>query len=175
MDAFRFLAWFVFRGSCSKVQSRQDHTIPLCNSSFCSAVHGVLIGWLTKRFSDSVIVRFSCASLLVSYCSLAFCVSLEHLALTLLPLTVSSLTFETINTAQLTKVVSQQHTGSVLAVDMSLSSLSGLVTPIAGTVVLQRYGVKGIGGTCAGMVAVVVLLMYARGVGAGSPDDRKVK
>ena len=139
----------------------------------CCAVHGVLIGWLTKRFSDSAIVRFSCASLLVSYCSLAFCVSLEQVALILLPLTVSSYTFETINTAQLTKVVSQQNTGSVLAVDMTLSSLSGLVTPMAGTVILQRYGIRGVGSSCASMVGVVVLLMYVRGVGAGSPDVKK--
>lgn len=92
----------------------------------------------------------------------------------MLPLTVSSFTFNTINTAQLTKVVSQKNTGSVLALDMSLSSLSGLVTPMAGTIILQRHGIRGIGSTCAGMVGAVVLLMFVRGVGAGSTDAKKV-
>lgn len=90
----------------------------------------------------------------------------------LLPLTVSSFLFETINTAQLTKAVSQQNTGSVLAVDMSISSLSGLVTPMAGSIVLQRHGIRGIGVTCTSIVSIVVGLMFIRGVGAGSPDKK---
>jgi hypothetical protein len=93
----------------------------------------------------------------------------------MLPLTVSSFTLGTVNTAQLTKVVSQQSTGSILAVDMSLSSLSGLLAPMVSTIVLERHGIRGVGSTCAGIVGMVAVIMFVTGVGAASPEySRKV-
>jgi predicted MFS family arabinose efflux permease len=128
-------------------------------STACPAVHGFLIGWLTKRFSDDTIVRSACLGLLVTFAALIFCTSFWQLAALMLPFSVCSFTFTTVNTAQLSKAVPQQHTGSVLALDMSLESVSSLVSPMLGTALLQRQGLRGIGSTGALLMVAVVLLM----------------
>lgn len=101
----------------------------------------------------------SCWILLFSFFVLVLQHSfLAYLAL-LVPITAASYVFSIVNTAQLTKAVSPEQLGSILAVDMALGSATRMVSPLIGTLLLQMHGVAGIGISSSSAVALAVIFM----------------
>lgn len=125
-----------------------------------AAVHGLLIKWLVKHFSDAKIVLGSCWILLLAFVGLAVQHTfLQYLAL-LVPICAANYVFSTVNTAQLTKAVSSEQLGSVLAVDMALGSFTRMISPLFGTSLLQTHGTAGIGASSSSSVVIALLFMH---------------
>ena len=57
------------------------------------------------------------------------------------------------------QVVDAEHMGSIVAVDMSVGSLSRAVTPVMGTWLMSSFGFRSIGGTSAMCLAIIVVLL----------------
>lgn len=125
-----------------------------------TAVHGLLIKWLVKTFSDARIVLASCWILLLSFVALTFHHSfIPYLGL-LVPIYAASYVFSIVNTTQLTKAVPAEQLGSILAMDMALGSVTRMVSPLAGTSLLRTHGLAGVG--ISSSLSVALALLFAQ-------------
>lgn len=139
-----------------------------------TAVHGVLIKWLVKNFSDARIVLASCWILLLSFVALALHHSFTPYLGLLVPICAASYVFSIVNTAQLTKAVPAEQLGSILAMDMALGSVTRMVSPLVGTSLLRTHGIAGIGVSSSLSVALALLftqLSVAKGNMEGFRKD----
>lgn len=103
-------------------------------------VQGFGIAWLTARFSDSRLIVVSLATMTVSLAAWAITPNLLVLMIVLAPLAISGGILNTVINGALTKSVYPEEVGGTLGIATSLESLTRVVAPSLGGVLLGRLG-----------------------------------
>jgi DHA1 family tetracycline resistance protein-like MFS transporter len=103
-------------------------------------VQGVAIGWLTTRVSERYLIFSAVVLMAFSLLAWAFVPSLLALLVLLAPLALAGGTLNTILSSALTKSVYPEEVGGTLGLSTSLESLTRVVAPSVGGVLLGRLG-----------------------------------
>ncbi len=103
-------------------------------------VQGVGVGWLSKRYPERWIIFVSTAVLAVSLLAWAFVPSVLMLLVVLAPMAAATGTLNTVVNSALTKTVYPEEIGGTLGLSASLESLTRIVSPSVGGVLLQQVG-----------------------------------
>jgi predicted MFS family arabinose efflux permease len=102
-----------------------------------------LIRPVEQRLGDGHAMKYATLIMGLSYCMMALLLptsyGLEGLMIALIPSTAASTISSTINTALLTKRASN-FAGSVIAIDMALFSITRMIAPLFGTLLMERFG-----------------------------------
>jgi DHA1 family tetracycline resistance protein-like MFS transporter len=125
-------------------------------------VQGVGIGWLSKRYPDRWIMFVSTGVMAVSLLAWAFVPSVPTLLIVLAPLAAATGTLNTIVNSALTKAVYPEEVGGTLGLSASLESLTRIISPSAGGVLLQQVGAWAPGVFSALIMAWVVSFAWRR-------------
>lgn len=125
-------------------------------------VQGVGVGWLSKRYPDRWIIFVSTAVMAASLLAWAFVPSVPMLLVVLAPLAAATGTLNTVVNSALTKMVYPEEVGGTLGLSASLESLTRIVSPSAGGVLLQQIGAWAPGVFGALIMAWVVSFAWRR-------------
>jgi DHA1 family tetracycline resistance protein-like MFS transporter len=125
-------------------------------------VQGVGISWLTRRISDSPLILGSVALMAVSLLAWAFTPNLVVLLVVLAPLALAGGTLNTVINSALTKSVYPEEAGGTLGLSASIESLTRVVAPSAGGLLLERLGTWAPGAAGALIMAWVVTFTWRR-------------
>ncbi|MBN2045717.1 MAG: MFS transporter [Anaerolineales bacterium] len=103
-------------------------------------VQGGLIGVLTKRFREDVLIIFAVGLMAISLFAWGFAPSVVFLLLILVPVALSGGILNTVISSSLSKAVQKQEVGGLLGLSASLESLSRVVAPTIGGILLGGLG-----------------------------------
>ncbi|GAB4461609.1 MAG: tetracycline resistance MFS efflux pump [Anaerolineales bacterium] len=103
-------------------------------------VQGFLVGRLTARFREDVLIMFSVALMAVSLLGWALAPSVFWLLVALTPTAISGGTLNTLLSSTLTKAVTPQEVGGILGLSASVESSTRIIAPILGGALLERVG-----------------------------------
>ncbi len=103
-------------------------------------VQGFAIGFLTRRFNENRLILVSSILLAVSLLGWAFSANLAMLLVVLIPLALANGVLNTVLNSSLTKSVSDEEMGGILGLSTSLESLTRVVSPTLGGVLLAGLG-----------------------------------
>lgn len=103
-------------------------------------VQGGLVGKLSERFREDWLITFSVALMALSLLSWAFVPSVVMLLVVLAPIAFSGGILNTVIASALTKAVQPQEIGGILGLSASIESLTRVIAPTLGGVLLERLG-----------------------------------
>jgi len=103
-------------------------------------VQGGLIGVLTKRFKEDLLIILSVAIMALSLLAWGFAPSVTVLLIILAPTALAGGVLNTVISSALTKSVRQQEVGGLLGLAASLESLTRVVAPTLGGILLGQLG-----------------------------------
>ncbi|MEP0806433.1 MAG: MFS transporter [Chloroflexota bacterium] len=103
-------------------------------------VQGFLVGRLTARFREDVLITFSVALMAVSLLGWALAPSVFWLLVVLTPTAISGGTLNTLLSSTLTKAVTSQEVGGILGLSAAVESSTRIIAPILGGALLERVG-----------------------------------
>jgi len=98
------------------------------------------IGKLTKKYSETFLMRISTLVLALSYVLWALVPNLLSLMIVLVPIAAASGILNTVLRSALTKAVSVEEIGGILGLSASLESMTSIVTPILGGFLVASIG-----------------------------------
>lgn len=101
---------------------------------------GFLVGKITNRFSEPVLITLFTGLMAISLIGWAFVESIPWLLVALLPLSISGGILNTLLSSTLTKHVEPAEVGGILGLSSSVESFTRVIAPIAGGWLLQTYG-----------------------------------
>lgn len=119
-------------------------------------VQGLAIGRLSKRFPERWLILVSVALLSVSMLAWAVSPNVPILLIVLAPVSLAAGVLNTVVNSAISKAVKPEEVGGAMGVAASLESLSRVVGPLAGGVVLDYLGTW-----APGVLAAVILLWLA--------------
>ena len=125
-------------------------------------VQGVGVGWLSKRYAERWIILVATGVLAVSLLAWAFVPSVAMLLVVLTPLAAATGTLNTVLSSALSKAVYPEEVGGALGLAASLESLTRVVSPTAGGMLLQQVGAWAPGVFSALVMVWVVLFAWHR-------------
>jgi DHA1 family tetracycline resistance protein-like MFS transporter len=103
-------------------------------------VQGFLVGRLTTRYREDVLITFSVGLMAVSLLGWALAPSVFWLLVVLTPTAISGGTLNTLLSSTLTKAVAPQEVGGILGLSASVESSTRIIAPILGGALLERVG-----------------------------------
>ena len=103
-------------------------------------VQGVAIGRLAKRFPESRLILAAVAILAVSLLAWVFTPSVPVLLIVAVPLAFASGVLNTVINSSITKSVYPEEVGGALGVSASIESLTRVLGPVAGALLLDYLG-----------------------------------
>jgi DHA1 family tetracycline resistance protein-like MFS transporter len=103
-------------------------------------VQGGLIGRLSERFRDRTLITVSVAVMAVSLLAWGFVPSVLMLLVILAPIAASGGILNTVVSSALTKAVRSSEVGGLLGLSASLESLTRVIAPSIGGLMLDRLG-----------------------------------
>ncbi|MGD2253149.1 MAG: MFS transporter [Anaerolineales bacterium] len=103
-------------------------------------VQGVAVGWLTSRFSELRLIAWSNLLMMLAMVGWAITPSLALLLVVLAPLALSGGVLNTVVNSALSKSVDPLEVGGALGLSASLESLTRVVSPSLGGVLLEQVG-----------------------------------
>lgn len=103
-------------------------------------VQGFLVGRLTARFREDVLITFSVALMTVSLLGWALVPSVLWLLVILTPTAFSGGILNTLLSSTLTKAVTPQEVGGILGLSASVESSTRIIAPILGGALLENVG-----------------------------------
>lgn len=104
-------------------------------------VQGFLVGRLTSRFREDVLITVSVVLMGISLLGWALAPSLLWLYIIMTPTALSGGLLNTLLSSTLTKAVEPQEIGGILGLSSAVESSTRIIAPILGGVLLQRIGV----------------------------------
>ncbi len=125
-------------------------------------VQGVAIGRLTKRFPENRLIFGAVMVLAVSLLGWAFAPNLLWLLLVLAPLSFAAGVLNTVINSSITKSVYPEEVGGALGVSSSVESLTRVIGPAAGGLLLGALGAWAPGVVGAVIMAWVVIYVWRR-------------
>jgi DHA1 family tetracycline resistance protein-like MFS transporter len=125
-------------------------------------VQGGAMGWLTRRYSDKQLIFTSTIVMTLALAAWAFVPNLWMLLIVLAPLSAANGTLNTVLNSALTKSVYPEEVGGTLGLAASIESLSRVVAPSVGGVLLQNVGTWAPGIFSALVMVWVVTFVWRR-------------
>lgn len=122
-------------------------------------VQGGLVGQLTKRFREDLLITVSIGIMAVSLLAWAFAPSVVLLLVILAPIAFAGGVLNTVISSALTKAVLPQEIGGILGLSASIESLTRVIAPSLGGVLLERLGTWSPG--TFGAILLAGLFVYA--------------
>ena len=122
---------------------------------------GVAIGWLAARYSDARLIVASVAVAGLGLIAWAFTPNVPLLLVVLAPIAVATGILNTIINSALSKAVTSAEIGGTLGLSASVESLTRVIGPIVGGVLLERVGTWA-PGVFGGVILVLLLSFLAR-------------
>ena len=121
---------------------------------------GVFIGRLTKRFQENTLILISTAVMAVSLLGWAFSPSVLTLLIILFPIAVSGGVLNTVINSAATKAVAPNEIGGILGISSSLESITRVVAPSLGGLMLGRLGTSAPGIFSFAILALLVSYIW---------------
>jgi len=103
-------------------------------------VQGGLVGKLSERFRDDHLIITSVGIMAFSLLGWAFVPSVGMLLVVLAPIAFSGGILNTVVSSALTKAVQPQEIGGILGLSASIESLTRVIAPTLGGILLERLG-----------------------------------
>ena len=103
-------------------------------------VQGFLVGKLNERFPDPILILSSTILMGLSLLAWSFAPSVPVLLIILAPIALSGGILNTILSSALTKTVQAQEIGGILGLSSSIESLTRVIAPTLGGVLLDQFG-----------------------------------
>jgi len=103
-------------------------------------VQGFLVGRLTNRFREDLLITASVVLMGISLLGWALAPSLLWLYIIMTPTALSGGLLNTLLSSTLTKAVAPQEIGGILGLSASVESSTRIIAPILGGILLQRIG-----------------------------------
>jgi DHA1 family tetracycline resistance protein-like MFS transporter len=125
-------------------------------------VQGVAIGWLTARFRESRLIFSAAILMALSLLAWAFAPNVLLLLILLAPLALAGGTLNTVINSALTKVVDPEEVGGTLGLSASIESLTRVIAPVIGGLLLERLGTSAPGVFAAIVMVWTVSLIWRR-------------
>lgn len=125
-------------------------------------VQGFLVGRLTARFRDDVLIAFAVALMTVSLIGWALAPSVFWLLVILTPTALSGGILNTLLSSTLTKAVDPQEIGGILGLAASIESSTRIIAPILGGALLERVGAWSPGAFGAIIMAGVTIYVFSK-------------
>jgi DHA1 family tetracycline resistance protein-like MFS transporter len=119
---------------------------------------GFLVGKITNRFRDDILIVACVALMAISLAGWALASSVAALLLILIPTAFSGGLLNTLLSSTLTKAVAPVEVGGILGLSASVESSTRVVAPILGAALLQQFGPWAPGAF--GAVVMAGLLVY---------------
>ena len=104
-------------------------------------VQGFLVGRLTSRFREDLLITASVVLMGISLLGWALAPSLLWLYIIMTPTALSGGLLNTLLSSTLTKAVAPQEVGGILGLAAAVESSTRIIAPILGGVLLQQVGV----------------------------------
>jgi DHA1 family tetracycline resistance protein-like MFS transporter len=110
-----------------------------------AVVQGVLVGKLAQRYGDNQLIFSMSIIMAVSLLAWAFTPNLLILLIVMAPLAFAGGVLNTVINSALTKAVEPQDVGGTLGISASLESLTRIIAPSVGGILLAQFGAVGPG------------------------------
>lgn len=123
-------------------------------------VQGVFIGRITERFAESTLIFWSVIMMTGSLIAWAVAPNVPVLLVVLIPTALSGGIFNTVINSTLTKVVSPERVGGILGISAALESMTRVLAPTMGGLLLQFLGVWAPGVVGALLTAVLIPFVW---------------
>jgi MFS transporter, DHA1 family, tetracycline resistance protein len=133
-------------------------------------VQGVLIGRLTARFPENRLIFGAMVALAASLLGWALAPNVLTLLIVLAPLAASSGVLNTVINSAITKSVRQEEVGGALGVAASIESLTRVIGPLAGGVLIDAWGAWSPGVAGALICAWVAVFVWRRLIVGGDVE-----
>jgi len=135
-------------------------------------VQGLAVGRLARRFAEKTMIF--AGALIMSGMLLAwgFTGSVPLLVVVLAPLSLAAGVLNTVLPSALTKAVSPDEIGGTLGLNTGMQSLSNVVAPVLGGLLLQRLGAWSLGALGALIMAGMGLFVWLRIAGPRAPNPQ---
>ena len=121
---------------------------------------GLFIGRLTKRFQENTLILFSTALMAISLLGWAFSPSVLTLLIILFPIAVSGGVLNTVINSAATKAVAPNEIGGILGISSSLESITRVIAPSLGGLMLDRLGTSAPGIFSFAILALLVSYIW---------------
>ena len=125
-------------------------------------VQAGLIGRLTRRFSENVLMITGLWIMTGALLAWAFATQLWFLVVLILPLAAAGGVLNTVIQSSITKSVTRLEVGGILGITASLEAVTRIIAPIAGAYLLQNLGLWAPGIFSAFLMALTIVLAYWR-------------
>ncbi|KAK3722070.1 hypothetical protein QZH41_019830 [Actinostola sp. cb2023] len=127
-------------------------------------VQGFGVGYLTKRFNETDLLKCSIISIAFAYALMFMVTDIYQFCAVLVPLVTGGTILTVVTTSALTKAVTIKDTGAVLGLSMACNSLVRSLSPTLGGYLFKIYGwpVFGVFGFVINSVIVLYLLVFGR-------------
>jgi len=103
----------------------------------------IVIGQLTKTFSEAKLISFAIIVATFSYIGMAFASSLSTFLVVLIPFVLATSITNTCTTSIVTKLIKREDIGMTLGVSDSLDSLGRVAAPTIGSYIIGKVGANG--------------------------------
>lgn len=125
-------------------------------------MQGFLIGKLTAKFKERILLMFGTVGLSASLLLYAFTQNLTWMIISLVPISVSAGLSGTLLTSQLSKSTLKEDVGGTLGLSASTQTIAQIICPALGGLLIAELGGWAVGVLAALLMAAVVFLLYAR-------------
>ena len=121
-------------------------------------VQGFLIGRITKKFREDLLIVSMVALMAISLAGWALAPTVIGLLIVLTPTAISGGILNTLLSSTLTKAVEPQEVGGILGISASVESSTRILAPLIGGALLQQYGTSAPGAF--GAIVMTGLFFY---------------
>ncbi|XP_033727071.1 solute carrier family 22 member 18-like [Pecten maximus] len=125
-------------------------------------VQGLGVGVLTKKYSETSILKWSSFSLIFSYLALSFVTDVQQLCIVIAPLVMGLASSNIVISSALTRTVSELDTGAMLGLNMAVNSFIRSLSPTVGGILLKYYGFASFGYLGFVMLTGVTIFLFLR-------------
>lgn len=125
-------------------------------------VQGGLVGRLSQRFRDDVLIFASVGIMALSLLGWALTPSVTVLLIVLAPTAFSGGVLNTVLSSALTKAVQPQEIGGILGLSTSIESATRVIAPTLGGLLLEQYGAWSPGAFGAALLAGLFLYVWLK-------------
>ena len=125
-------------------------------------VQGFLVGRLTARFREDILITTSVALMAVSLLGWALAPSVFWLLVVLTPTSLSGGILNTLLSSTLTKAVAPQEIGGILGLSTSVESSTRIIAPILGGALLEKVGTWSPGAFGAVVMVGVTIYVFTK-------------
>jgi DHA1 family tetracycline resistance protein-like MFS transporter len=123
-------------------------------------VQGFLIGWITKRFREDILISVAVVAMSISLLGWALAPGVVWLLIILAPTAISGGLLNTLLSSTLTKAVEPQEIGGILGLSASIESSTRIIAPILGGYLLGSLGAWAPGAFGAALLAILSLYVW---------------